>query len=133
MEGRRVMAAKIDVVVSPTFFKRIADRMATTVEQRATVATRELIADLERVTPVDTGYARSRWRLDTVPNSGLTFKVSYSPYLFNLLSKDFVVSNDADYIKYLNAGSSIQAPAYFVEQAILNNGFKLNSVLVNSP
>ena len=51
-------------------------------------------------TPVDTGYARSRWQGDY---DGEGYGVVY---------------NDADYIIYLNNGSSEQAPAGFVQAAI---------------
>jgi hypothetical protein len=35
----------------------------------------------------------------------------------------FNIENDAEYISYLNAGWSKQAPAYFVEQTLFQNGF----------
>lgn len=50
---------------------------------------------LERVkerTPVRTGYARSRWGLEVG-------------------SHDFTLNNDAEYISYLEDGSSDQAPS----------------------
>ncbi len=55
-----------------------------------------LISALEAATPVDTGFAKSQWRLEG--NS---------------------IVNDADYINQLNAGSSKQAPEYFVEKTLL--------------
>lgn len=42
-------------------------------------------------TPVDTGHARSRWVMTNNPTS-------------------FTLSNDADYISFLEEGSSTQAP-----------------------
>lgn len=56
-----------------------------------------IVADLQAATPVDTGYAQSRWKHDGVS-----------------------ITNDAPYIEELNAGHSKQAPAYFIEQTVLN-------------
>lgn len=62
-------------------------------------------AALERVraaTPVDTGAARDAWHLRKDGNT-------------------VQIVNDKDYIAELNAGSSRQAPRYFVEKAILED------------
>jgi hypothetical protein len=70
-----------------------------------------IISDLQEQTPKDTGAAANSWEV---------------------LSKDktsFTVSNDKDYIKYLNAGSSRQAPARFIEQIALNYGKPLGPVV----
>ena len=56
---------------------------------------------LRRITPVDTGFARSRWK-----------------YSSNLFLPGGVLENDAPYIIYLNQGSSKQAPAFFIERAL---------------
>jgi HK97 gp10 family phage protein len=50
-------------------------------------------------TPIDTGRARSSWK---------TAKAG----------DDWTVSNNVDYIEYLNEGSSQQAPENFVEKAV---------------
>jgi len=55
-----------------------------------------IVKALKEATPVDTGYAQSRWRLE-----------------------NNVISNDAEYIDNLNKGSSKQAPAYFIEKTLL--------------
>lgn len=65
--------------------------------------TARLTSALAAATPVDTGYARSRWRLS--PDG-----------------KDYAVSNDAPYIGRLNHGTSRQAPAHFVEKTALKFG-----------
>jgi hypothetical protein len=57
-----------------------------------------LVQELSAATPVDTGYAKSRWR-----------------------QEGKAIVNDADYIDRLNAGSSKQAPAYFVEATVLRH------------
>jgi hypothetical protein len=56
------------------------------------------IIALAQATPVDTGYAQSRWAKDADGN----------------------ITNDAVYIEELNAGHSKQAPAYFIEQTLLS-------------
>ena len=58
---------------------------------------KEMIQSLKNHTPVDTGYARDHW---------------------NYVGKNIV--NPVDYIVDLNRGSSMQAPAYFIETAVLS-------------
>jgi len=58
----------------------------------------EIVAALQEATPVDTGYARGNW----VNNSNKT------------------ITNDAEYLEQLNAGSSQQAPSHFIESTLLN-------------
>lgn len=60
-----------------------------------------LLRDLQAVTPVKTGKARDSWHLDYGDVTA-------------------TIRNDVDYIKHLNAGSSQQAPAYFIENTVLN-------------
>jgi len=73
-----------------------------------------MIAELEAATPVDTGFAASRWE-----------------------SKGFFpsmrVENDASYIERLNQGSSKQAPAFFVERIALRFGKPLGSITTVVP
>jgi len=57
---------------------------------------------LRKITPIKTGYARSRWK---------------SKKYFFLPGGE--ISNDAPYINRLNQGSSQQAPALFIERALL--------------
>jgi hypothetical protein len=63
----------------------------------------DLKEDLKEATPVDTGEARDGWEV-----------VQTGP-------KEFSLVNDVEHIKYLNAGSSEQAPAFFIERTILEN------------
>lgn len=79
--------------------------------QLETIATK-LVSELKEETPVNTGYARSRW----------TFKRGPSKC---------TIENDAPYIEDLNNGSSRQAPRLFVEKTILlNPNVKPNGTLV---
>lgn len=55
-----------------------------------------LVNALKDATPVDTGEARDSWRQEASS-----------------------IINDAEHIRYLNEGSSEQAPAYFVEKTLL--------------
>lgn len=52
---------------------------------------KEVFVRIYNRTPVDTGYAQSRWMLD-------------------INTEDFLVSNDCEYISYLENGHSKQAP-----------------------
>jgi hypothetical protein len=71
-----------------------------------------LVANLTAVTPVDTGYAASRWEKRPGSKPG-----------------KWVVVNDAPYIGRLNAGSSQQAPSHFIEREALEVG-KPNGAVV---
>jgi HK97 gp10 family phage protein len=61
-----------------------------------------LVKALEDATPVDTGYASSRWKAEIIGDKA-------------------VITNDAPYIDELNRGSSQQAPAFFIEKTVLEN------------
>jgi hypothetical protein len=60
---------------------------------------------LKRVTPVKTGFARSRWKSKKY-----------------LLLSGGEIYNDASYIERLNRGSSTQAPSFFIEQSLMAAG-----------
>lgn len=80
-----------------------SDRVARELERHINAVKLEmghrLVAKLKERTPVDTGYARSRWAI-----------VELGPAID--------VMNDAPYIMRLNDGWSQQAPAGFIEQCI---------------
>jgi len=76
------------------------DREIRGLETPLILASVNLVNNLKKVTPVDTGFARDHWK-------------------FTLGKNHSVISNEAEYIKDLNAGSSRQAPAYFIEQTVL--------------
>jgi hypothetical protein len=65
-------------------------------EQKSHI-TKDILKDLKQNTPVDTGLARDSWKI-----------------------VDGNIVNEQPYIDDLNAGSSKQASAHFVEQTILN-------------
>jgi len=66
----------------------------------------QIIQDLKEVTPVDTGAAANSWTVTNLNKEKLSFEIE----------------NDKDYVKYLNAGSSQQAPANFIERTVLDYG-----------
>jgi hypothetical protein len=72
-------------------------------------------------TPIDTGYARSRWTYyeEDVIRISFSFK---NPLFIKLTDTRWVFSNDASYIQYLNEGWSKQAPPRYIEQTILQQG-----------
>ena len=85
----------------------------------------QALGDLKRNTPVDTGRARNSWTLTTSPTefrSSLSDISSVSTTLLSAPSaKDIeklYITNGVDYIDKLNAGSSRQAPARFVENSV---------------
>ena len=55
-----------------------------------------LVGALKEATPVDTGEARDGWR-----------------------HTDSAIVNEVEHIRYLNEGTSKQAPAYFIEKTLL--------------
>lgn len=116
--------------------KRLSKRIRDNVDAgwRATA----LVVDQTVVTstPVDTGRARSNWRVDTKPSTdqrapyapgegGSTAAANTAAALAqgreavqSAVGDALYISNNLDYIGELNAGSSAQAPANFVEKAV---------------
>jgi hypothetical protein len=101
--------------------------------------TLDITADLQRHTPVDTGWARANW----VPEIGqrppetefagdkpspeevsqqaaISERKKSEIFSYRLNQGDIFISNNAPYIGKLNAGSSRQEPAGFVQRAIAN-------------
>lgn len=71
-----------------------------------------IVEKLEAATPVDTGEARDAW------SSHKTGSTS------------FEVTNTAEHIVFLNAGTSQQAPAYFIESIALQHGKAKGPIVV---
>jgi len=115
----------IKITGTNTIMGSLLQRMSDIINVESDERVNKLVKDLVLATPVDTGYARSRWDLKSLDSPGLSYNVKYSPLLFNLLGKEYTVSNDAEYIVYLNAGHSKQAAPYFIENTILKNGFTI--------
>jgi len=77
--------------------EQITDNASNAVKQTALTIHREVV----NTTPVDTGTARANWVLSMNESGG-----------------EARISNNTPYINELNRGSSMQAPASFVEQSI---------------
>lgn len=87
------------------FLKADFDREILKAEK---LKTKEALARVARATPVDTGKARASWR-----------------------QEGHTVVTDCPYIDELNRGTSAQAPAYFIEHAILQDvSLKPNGTIV---
>ena len=71
----------------------------------------ELVEKLAEATPVATGHAKEGWKVDEVDGK-------------------IVIVNEVSYIPELNAGTSKQAPAHFIEKTLLNAGVNPNGVIV---
>lgn len=106
--------------------KGIGDQLRKQVAKAVTMLVLEIDANLRETTPVDTGHARANWvpsigepnasevaTGDGAHDSGLAQLVSYK-----LGDGPAFESNNAPYIQRLNAGSSTQAPALFIEAAV---------------
>ena len=80
-------------------------------------------------TPVDTGRARANWRVglgdpvrlvrEETDQGGLgTIGENNARIRQRRPGQDVYISNNVEYIQFLNEGSSAQAPAGFVERAV---------------
>lgn len=114
-------------------FDIIVEATEKAVNKAARRVALNVTAELRKDTPVDTGWARANW----VPQLGVPFTgvdgarvrgaISESKQTaglaqaasFNIKKDTFIfITNNVPYIRKLNAGSSQQAPAMFVEMAV---------------
>jgi len=83
----------------------------------------QTLGELKRVTPVDTGRARNSWVLTKNPNEFSSGSTMHASILLEPVSpktlETLYITNGVNYIDKLNAGSSKQAPARFVETTVL--------------
>jgi len=84
-------------------FKELEKEQQKIISKELDTVTDTMVKELREATPVDTGHARDSW--------------SKQKKSANLIS----IKNDASYIKRLNAGSSKQAPSYFIEDVVLKH------------
>jgi hypothetical protein len=71
----------------------------------------ESLQSMIAATPIDTGEARSNWRVQDIGPDG------------------FTLVNDSPYIGVLNAGHSGQAPARFIEGVALRYGRAFGTIV----
>lgn len=104
------------------------------VEEVISEIAKELRTAIAMATPVDTGRAAASWNLNLFEPDESTqpeeyFDPSNSQQGGNVnidgfqVGDDLVISNSLDYIADLNDGSSVQAPAGFVEVVTTNSDF----------
>lgn len=102
---------KIKVTGIRSTIRDMRNQFKKEVATQGYTATRRLVSDLKAETPVDTGAARDAWTIQL--RTGTIWKVV----------------NDKDYIERLNAGSSRQAPAHFVERTALKHGKPIGTII----
>lgn len=121
-------------MASPKVFVERIRRRARQVEKGASAALRATALVISQTvtlaTPVDTGHARANWQVGI--DTSITQEIDANDLSgFATVSKNagiirtskpqkmIVISNNVPYIQQLNEGSSEQAPAQFVQIAIL--------------
>lgn len=85
------------IVGSKSFLLNLKKEFNLVKEKEVKQKIDNIISSLKDATPVDTGNAKDSWK-----------------------NEKSTIINDADYIKYLNEGSSVQAPKHFIEQTVLS-------------
>lgn len=118
---------------------KLADGVGTIASDAAVKVAEAIINDLAHVTPVDTSQAISNWQVGIADRPetpigphypgerGSTYSASASETVADAEAKfktkkpgqTIYISNVLRYIGRLNEGSSTQAPAGFVERAVL--------------
>jgi hypothetical protein len=98
------------VIYDKSFLKKEMEKEIVT---KLKPLSEEIISDLKQATPKDTGAAANSWLVTNLDKEKLSFEIN----------------NDKDYIKYLNAGSSQQAPANFIERTVLDYGTPKGNVI----
>jgi hypothetical protein len=104
------MAIKMKLLNIDTTFRELEAQALRLINIEDTKNVALMVAELRAETPVDTGHAQSSWTV-TRKNYG------------------FEVANSAEYIQYLNEGSSKQAPAYFIERIALKYGVPYGTIV----
>jgi hypothetical protein len=119
----RLQLIKIKLNVNKALDKKISNALEDSTNKIIDNAVETAIEELKRVTPKDTGYAASRWTSYKQESFKISFSLS-NKFLISLTESSHYVNNDAEYITYLNAGWSKQAPSYFIEQTLMKSGFE---------
>lgn len=101
---------KIQVLGGRSTLASVKKQFGIRAEANLVKTTHAFARDLKAATPVDTGEARDGWKVEKLP-------VGYS------------VVNEVEHVKYLNEGSSKQAPSHFVESTALKYGTPLGAIV----
>ena len=122
--------------------RRRANQVEEGVEKVVKAAALEVDAAVVQATPVDTGRARSNWivrlnspatgevgegSIDRGGQSAITQGISAIGGYSIRRDRSINISNNVSYIGDLNNGSSAQAPANFVGQAVQNGATAVRS------
>lgn len=127
-------------------FKRRIDKIAKDLEIESNDNVKRLAAYIHQTvvlaTPVDTGHARANWdlslhaatttvRQETDKSGQSTISRGNRVLTHRKTEETIHITNNVEYIPYLNNGSSAQAPAGFVEKAIsaATNAFRVKQVI----
>ena len=120
--------------MTPELFAKRMSSIGVIVTDNADKMVRRVVTVVDQIvvlgTPVDTGHARSNWHIglgaavteetDTFDKIGSeTLSKHQSVIASRRAGQDVYNSNNVPYIGMLNRGHSSQAPAMFVEQAVL--------------
>ena len=109
-------------------FKKLDEDLNYLINQTMRARAFDTLGTLKRTTPVDTGRARNSWiltknrsefRNNLSPGSGASAGLLSPPPKTSI--EQLYITNGVDYIDKLNAGSSKQAPARFIENAVTKN------------
>jgi hypothetical protein len=118
------MAVEVKIKGVKDTFDELDEEIIVLINQAQRSGALAATSELVQVTPVDTGRARSSWLLSK--NAQLVNKIStdtnVSVSVLGPIPKNKIetlyITNGTPYIQQLNAGSSRQAPARFIERTI---------------
>lgn len=102
---------KISLTGIETEFEKIKKAFNSKSKSIVKEKANKIVKDLKAATPVDTGFARDHW----------------------VVNENNEIVNTAPYIENLNAGSSKQAPKYFVEKTCLEHGRAVGAIVEINP
>jgi hypothetical protein len=105
--------------------EQLSEESTKLINQAQRISAFRAVSDLVFVTPVDSGRARSAWSLNTSKvlidsqegSLAPTPTVRLGPVPTDKI-ETLYITNGTPYIQDLNAGSSMQAPARFIETTV---------------
>lgn len=130
--------------------RKVARNVETMASDAAVEVAKTILADVTVRTPVDTSKAASNWQASISEpvnseidayNPGVAgstaqssvdeaYRAGVSVMQAKKSGESIFISNVTQYIEYLNRGSSTQAPAGFVERAVMLGKNKLKDIEV---
>jgi hypothetical protein len=104
----------------------LAKKLDATIERAAKALILEIVRELKRETPVDTGHARANWipsvgtpNMQEDSTGALAQAGAAVVASFKLGQGLLFITNVVPYIRRLNQGSSAKAPPLFVESCVM--------------